>query len=174
MNFDLQPRLEDDLIILQPLKEQDFEALHAAASDPLIWEQHPVKERYKRDVFLENFFQPGIKSKGAFLVLEKKTGAVMGSSRYDNLHEKESDIEIGWTFLARPYWGGRYNQAMKALMMNHAFQFVDNIIFRIGENNWRSRKAVEKIGGIQINPADNPHLECPPNNVIYRIKKVDK
>ena len=174
MNFDLQPRLEDDLIILQPLKEQDFEALHAAASDPLIWEQHPVKERYKRDVFLENFFQSAIESKGAFLVLEKKTGIVMGSSRFYNLHEKESDIEIGWTFLARPYWGGRYNQAMKALMMNHAFQFVDNIIFRIGENNWRSRKAVEKIGGIQINPADNPHLECPPNNVIYRIKKVDK
>lgn len=174
MNFDLQPRLEDELIILQPLKEQDFEALYAAASDPLIWEQHPVKERYKRDVFLENFFQSAIESKGALLVLEKKTGIVMGSSRFYNLHEKESDIEIGWTFLARPYWGGRYNQAMKALMMNHAFQFVDNIIFRIGENNWRSRKAVEKIGGIQINPADNPHLECPPNNVIYRIKKVDK
>lgn len=173
MNFDLQPRLEDDLIILQPLKEQDFEALYAAASDPLIWEQHPVKERYKRDVFLENFFQSAIESKGAFLVLEKKTGFVMGSSRFYNLHEKESDIEIGWTFLARPYWGGRYNQAIKALMMNHAFQFVGNIIFRIGENNWRSRKAVEKIGGVQIYPADNPHLEWSPNNVIYRIKKVD-
>ena len=171
MNFDLQPHLEDDLIVLQPLKEQDFEALYAAASDPLIWEQHPVKERYKRAVFKENFFQSAIESKGAFLVLEKKTGAVMGSSRYYNHHAQESDIEIGWTFLARPYWGGRYNQAMKALMMNHAFQFVDNIIFRIGENNMRSRKACEKIGGVLINPADNPHLECPPNNVIYRITK---
>lgn len=174
MNFDLQPHLEDDLIVLQPLKEQDFEALYAAASDPLVWEQHPVKERYKRDVFMENFFQSAIESKGAFLVLEKKTGAVMGSSRYYNHHAQESDIEIGWTFLARPYWGGRYNQAMKALMMQHAFKYVDNIIFRIGENNMRSRKACEKIGGVLINPADNPHLEWSPNNVIYKIIKVDK
>jgi RimJ/RimL family protein N-acetyltransferase len=171
MNFELQPHLEDDLIIVQPLKEEDFEALYAAASDPLVWEQHPVKDRYKRDVFLENFFKTAIESKGAFLVLEKKTGAVMGSSRFYNLHEKESDVEIGWTFLARPYWGGTYNQAMKTLMMNHAFQFVDNIIFRIGENNMRSRKACEKIGSVQIFAADNPHLECPPNNVLYKIKK---
>jgi RimJ/RimL family protein N-acetyltransferase len=171
MNFNGQPHLEDDLIILKPLKEEDFEALYAAASDPLVWEQHPMKERYKRDVFLENFFKTAIESKGAFLVLDKKTGTAIGSSRFYNLHEKESDVEIGWTFLARPYWGGKYNRAMKALMMNHAFQYVDNIIFRIGENNMRSRKACEKIGGVLIDPADNPHLECLPNNVIYKIQK---
>ena len=150
---------------------EDFEALYAAASDPLVWEQHPAKDRYKRDVFLESFFKTAIESKGAFLVLDKKTGTTIGSSRFYNLHEKESDVEIGWTFLARPYWGGKHNQAMKALMMHHAFQFVDNIIFRIGENNIRSRKACEKIGGVQIYAAENPHLECPPNNVLYKIKK---
>jgi RimJ/RimL family protein N-acetyltransferase len=171
MIFESQPYLEDDLIILKPLKEEDFEALYAAASDPLVWEQHPNKERYKRDVFLENFFNSAIESKGAFLVLDKKTGAVIGSSRFYNWHEKESDVEIGWTFLAREYWGGKYNQAMKALMMNHAFKYVDNIIFRIGENNMRSRKACEKIGGVQISFADNPHLEEMPNNVVYKITK---
>ncbi len=172
MKFDSRPYLEDDLIILQPLKETDFEALYAAASDPLIWEQHPIKDRYKREVFQENFFKSAIESGGAFLVLDKKTGAVIGSSRFYNLHEKESDIEIGWTFLARAYWGGKHNQAMKALMMHHAFKFVDNIIFRIGENNMRSRKACEKIGGVQISFAENPHLEEIPNNVLYRIKKL--
>jgi hypothetical protein len=57
-------------------------------------------------------------------------------------------IEIGWTFLARRYWGGRYNGEMKRLMLEHAFQTVDEVVFIIGPENHRSRRAVEKIGAI--------------------------
>src|SRR6185312_15160356 len=82
--FDLQPTLRGNLVHLRPLRESDFEALFAVASDPLIWEQHPASDRYQEPVF-RDFFRGGIESGGAFLVLDATTGAVIGSTRYCNL-----------------------------------------------------------------------------------------
>ena len=48
MEFDLQPLLKGNLIEVRPLTKEDFDALFAAASDPLIWKQHPENDRYKR------------------------------------------------------------------------------------------------------------------------------
>lgn len=116
MNFDLQPTLANDLITIAPLKEEDFEALFAVASDPLIWEQHPNKDRYKRAVF-ENFFKGAIESKGAFIVYEKETNKVVGSSRYYELDETDYSVAVGYTFIAREFWGKGHNKALKALML---------------------------------------------------------
>jgi N-acetyltransferase len=170
-SFDLQPTLEDAIVILRPLKEDDLDDLYMVASDPLIWEQHPSKDRCHRDVF-ELFFKDGMSSGGAFAVIDKKTKQVIGSTRFHRINEVEHAIEIGWTFLARGYWGGRYNQAMKKLMMDYAFQFVDSILFYIDENNLRSQKAVEKIGGERITALDGVNLEIRPNaSAIYYISK---
>jgi N-acetyltransferase len=169
--FDLQPTLEDRIIILRPLKEDDLEDLYKVASDPLVWEQHPAKDRYRRDVF-ELFFKDALASGGAFAVIDKKTGLLIGSTRFHNVKEIENAIELGWTFLAREYWGGYYNQAMKTLLMDYAFQFVDNILFYIGEENLRSQKAIEKIGGKRITELSGVTLEGRPNaQVIYCIDK---
>ena len=149
MQFELQPHLRGDLVELRPLGADDFGVLHAVASDPLIWEVHPEPDRYKEEVF-RKFFTTAIKSGGAFLVIDRKTGDVIGSSRYSHLDPERSEIEIGWTFLARAYWGGPYNQEMKRLMLTHAFKFVDRVVFLVGPQNFRSRRAVEKIGGIYI------------------------
>ncbi len=170
-SFDLQPTLEDAIVILRPLKEEDLDDLYMVATDPLIWEQHPSKDRCRRDVF-ELFFKDGIASGGAFAVIDKKTGQVIGSTRFYCINEVENAIEIGWTFLARGYWGGRFNQAMKKLMMDYAFQFVDNILFYIDENNLRSQRAVEKIGGERITSLDGVNLEIRPNaSVVYHITR---
>lgn len=157
MYFDLQPVLENEAVVLRPLKEEDFEALYQVASDPLIWEQHPDKDRCERPVF-EKFFQEAMQSGGAFLVLDKKTGEVIGSTRFFGWDEGEKSIEIGWTFLARRFWGGQHNRAMKALMMNHAFKFVENIVFYIHEHNFRSQRAVEKLGAERASSSDPLHL----------------
>src|SRR6185436_18535359 len=148
-SFDLQPILKDEILILRPLEEGDFENMYKVASDPLIWEQHPSKDRCRRDVF-ELFFKDGMASGGAFAVIDKKAGRIIGSTRFHSVKEAENAIEIGWTFLAREYWGGHYNQAMKTLMLDYAFQFVDNVLFYIDEKNLRSQRAVEKIGGRRI------------------------
>lgn len=144
---DWQPNLTGELLELRPLRPDDWEALYAVASDPLIWEQHPARDRYKEEVF-RAFFQGALDAKGAFIVIDRKTGQVIGSSRYCNYDGGKSEVEIGWTFLARAYWGGAYNGEMKRLMLDHAFHFVDRVYFLIGPENWRSRRAVEKIGAV--------------------------
>jgi N-acetyltransferase len=145
VEFDLQPRLSGNLIELRPLRSDDFEALFSAASDPLIWEQHPENDRYQRHVF-QTYFDGALESKGAFASIDRKSGRIIGSSRYCNLEPRDSEVEIGWTFLERKFWGGRYNRELKKLMLDHAFQFVDRVVFVVGENNLRSQKALEKIG----------------------------
>jgi RimJ/RimL family protein N-acetyltransferase len=145
MHFDLQPTLTGKLIELRPLVPGDFDALFHAASDPLIWEQHPESDRYKKEVF-QTYFDGAIESKGAFAVVDRKSGKIIGSSRYCNLRPEESEVEIGFTFVERAYWGGEYNREMKSLMLDHAFRFVKHVVFVAGENNLRSQKALEKIG----------------------------
>jgi RimJ/RimL family protein N-acetyltransferase len=145
MAFDLQPTLQGSLVALRPLRTDDFPALYVVSKDPKIWEQHPAPDRYKYGVFTK-FFEEAIASKGALLAHDVRDGHVIGTSRYHAYDAEKSEIEIGWTFLARSHWGGRYNHEMKQLMLRHAFQFVDRVLFVIGPDNARSRKAVENIG----------------------------
>ncbi len=149
MPFDLQPTLKGELLDLRPLRAEDFDALFAVASDPLIWEQHPASDRYKPEIF-RAFFDEGLASGGALVATDKKDGRVVGSSRFHAYNPEEKEVEIGWTFLARKYWGGAYNGEMKQLMISHAFKFVDRVVFLIGEENRRSQRAVEKIGAVRF------------------------
>jgi RimJ/RimL family protein N-acetyltransferase len=143
--FDLQPDLKGALIQLRPLRTEDFEALFSVSSDPLLWELHPERLRYKREVF-RVFFDAAIQSKGALLAIDGATQEVIGSSRYSALNLKEKNVEVGYTFLSRKCWGKGFNREMKSLMLAHAFQYVDKVFFFVGEKNFRSRKAMEKLG----------------------------
>lgn len=145
MEFDLQPCLTGDLIELRPLAPNDFDALFAAASDPLIWEQHPEPDRYTKEAF-QRYFDGGIESGGAFAIVERATGRIIGSSRYCHLDPAAREVEIGWTFLERAFWGGTYNRQLKSLMLDYALRFVDRVVFVVGENNLRSQMALAKIG----------------------------
>jgi len=146
MPFDKQPVLRGELLELRPLSADDFDALFEVASDDLIWEQHPDRDRWKEEVFRE-FFRQAVESGGALTAVDLKDGRVIGSSRFHGYDPARSEVEIGWTFLARTHWGGRYNGEMKRLMLTHAFRFVENVVFLIGPKNIRSQRAVEKIGG---------------------------
>lgn len=147
MLFELQPVLKGDLVELRPLLSSDFDNLYAIASDPLIWEQHPVKNRCEEAEF-RLFFRDALESGGALIAIDAKTQCIIGSSRFHGFDQKNSEVEIGWTFLARSHWGGRYNREMKQLMLQHAFQFVQTVVFLIGPQNLRSQRAAEKIGAI--------------------------
>ncbi|HVB38466.1 MAG TPA: GNAT family N-acetyltransferase [Vicinamibacterales bacterium] len=147
--FDLQPTLRGQLVELRPLRAEDYDDLYAVASDPLIWEQHPARNRHEDAVF-RTFFQEGLASGGAFVVTDVATGKVIGSSRYYGYDPEKREVEIGWTFLARSHWGGRYNGEMKKLMVEHALPFVDRVVLLIGPTNYRSQRAAEKIGAVRV------------------------
>ena len=171
MKPNLQPILVGKLVELRPVLPDDFELLHAAASDPLIWEAHPEPDRYKREVF-ERFFAGALECKGAFTVLDRKSGRIIGSTRFHHHYPDKKQVEIGWTFLAREFWGGDYNGEMKRLMLDHAFGFCDRVVFTVGENNVRSQKAVKKIGGVLIGTEDRPGLDgTVRHNVVFAIDR---
>lgn len=159
--------LRGELLELRPLVEADFAPLHAAASDPLIWEQHPEPDRWKADVF-RRYFQGAIDSRGAFTALDRASGAVIGSSRFCDHDPATRTIEIGWTFLARRYWGGRYNAEMKRLMLDHAFKHVDRVIFLVGPANLRSQRALKKIGARRTGAS---HSARGHDSLVYEILK---
>jgi RimJ/RimL family protein N-acetyltransferase len=160
--------LRGELVELRPIRETDWDALFAVASDPLIWEQHPAHDRWQEPVFRE-FFRGAIESGGGFVAVDRATGEIIGSTRYHDYKPDEREVEIGWTFLARKYWGGEFNGDMKRIMLAHAFRFVDSVVFTIGRHNVRSRRAVEKIGAVLekdfVKPDGSEH-------VLYRLTRT--
>lgn len=149
VSFDYQPVLKSELVELRPLRAEDYDDLYAVAADPLIWEQHPVKDRHEEAGF-RRFFSEALASGGALVVIDSKTGQIIGSSRFHACDSEKSEVEIGWTFLARSHWGGLYNGHLKRLMLRHAFRFVKTVVLLVGTENVRSQRAVEKIGGIRV------------------------
>jgi RimJ/RimL family protein N-acetyltransferase len=145
MPFDKQPTLTGDRLLLRPLRAADYDGIYAAASDPLIWKQHPASDRHEPAVF-KALFDESLASGGALVAIDRASGRTIGWSRYHGFDEAASEVEIGWTFLARPYWGGVYNGEMKRLMLAHAFAAVRTVLFVVGTGNVRSQRAVEKLG----------------------------
>jgi N-acetyltransferase len=168
--MDLQPTLEGETLILRPLRVEDFDDLYAVAADPAIWEQHPEPTRYQRLVF-EGFFTAALASRGALLATHRASGAVIGSSRYYDWDPAARTVAIGYTFLARSHWGGAANREMKRLMLDHAFRSVDTVWFHVGRDNYRSRRAMEKLGAILACEAQREHGGVLQDYVYYRIDR---
>lgn len=159
--------LEDELLKLIPLAETDFDRLYQVAADPLIWEQHPANDRYQSEVF-QQFFDEAIAGKTAFLIVDKASNTIIGSTRYYDYKPENASIAIGYTFVARQYWGGSYNRSVKKLLIDYAFQFVDKVYFHIGATNTRSQLAIGKIGAIKVSEID---LGQQKTNYEYLIQK---
>lgn len=164
--FDRQPTLRGALVEARPLRSADFADLYAVAADPRIWEQHPARDRHEEAVF-RRFFDEALASGGALLVRDVATGRVIGSSRFHGYSAEQSEVEIGWTFLARSHWGGRHNGELKRLMLGHAFRFVNSVVFLIHPGNLRSQIACERIGGVR---QPEPDAE---GRLVFRITAAD-
>ena len=145
--FNAQPTLDGSLILLRPLALADHEALFKVASDPLIWAQHPSKQRYQRAVFDEQILKPAMEGQNTLVALDKQTHHIIGASRYYEVDVDKRELAIGYTFLARSHWGGAFNAEMKKCMLDHAFTWAEKVWFHVGSENIRSQKAMEKIGG---------------------------
>jgi len=173
MPFNIQPTLENDTIILYPLRESDFDDLYAGASDPKIWEQHPNRDRWKKEIF-RVFFDGAMESRGAFKVVDKNSGKILGSTRYYDYDESDDSILIGYTFYSRECWGKGINRGVKKLMLDYAFQYVSKVYFHIGAGNTRSQIAIGRIGAVKVDEQDIAYFgEAPKSNFVYVIKKQD-
>ncbi len=171
MHFDLQPVLKNDFYSFIPLAESDFDALYAVASNPVIWAQHPNKDRYKIEVF-KTFFEGAMQSGGAGKIIENATGTIVGSSRFYEYDSSASTIHIGYTFFAPAYWGRGVNHGIKKLMLDHAFKFVDEVLLHVGSANFPSQNSITRLGAVKTGEVVVAyHGEEPKLNFIYSIKK---
>jgi RimJ/RimL family protein N-acetyltransferase len=169
MSFNIQPVLENDKVVLYPLQEEDFEALYDVASDPGIWEQHPNKDRWKKEVF-RTFFDGAIQSKGAFRIVDKATMKIAGSTRMYDYNEQENSILIGYTFFGRQFWGKGVNRSVKTLMLDYLFQFVTKVYFHIGAYNVRSQIAIQRLGAEKVSEQQVAYFgESAKLNYVYCI-----
>lgn len=169
----MQPTLFDERLLLRPLAADDHDALFAVASDSRIWTLHPAHDRWQPHVF-RPFFDECLASKGAVCAVDRQTDRVIGSSRYDTRVCDAGEVEIGWTYLAREYWGGVWNGAMKRLMLEFAFTRYDAAIFLVGETNHRSRRALDKIGAVLTDRRQSWDMAgAPVDHLIYRITPAD-
>jgi len=168
MNFDLQPFLENDLVTIRPLRGEDFKDLFRVASDPLIWEQHQNKDRYTLKEFTR-FFEESMASGGALHIQDNHSKNVIGSSRFKIVDKVEEVVEIGWSFLARDYWGGLYNRSVKKLMVNYAQKICGTVVFYVHPQNFRSQHALEKIGAKRLNEAERPWVLPEEEGITYVI-----
>ena len=169
--FDFKPTLQGPRVTVRPIRADDWQGMYVAASNPQVWENHPASNRHEEPIF-RGFFDDALASGSAFTFVDSETDRIIGSSRYNGLDEALGEIEIGWTFLDHDYWGGSYNAEIKKLMLDHAFRFVDTVVFWVGDTNIVSMRAMEKIGGVKrdevkdrvLNGTSYPHI-------IYEIRK---
>ena len=148
--MDRQPTLKGPSLLLRPMRADDWSAFAAIASDPVVWELHPQPDRW-REPALSAYFAGLIDGKGALAVIDKASGALVGASRYQYGSAADGGtIEIGSTMLARSHWGGETNREMKRLMIAHALQHVATVEFWAWAEDARSRRALEKIGALQV------------------------
>ena len=172
-NIPLQPVLEDEIVLLTPLLPGDFEALYAAASDPGIWVQHPNKNRWQREVFT-TYFEGALQSSGAFKIIEKSTGRVVGSTRFYDYNADESSILIGYTFITVNCWGRGINRRVKQLMLHYIFGYVHKVIFHIGAHNIRSQIAIGRLGAVKTGEVEVAYFgETTKLNFVYEIVRRD-
>jgi len=172
-SMNIQPILETEHVVLQPLAVGDFEDLYAVASDPAIWAQHPNQDRWKKDVFA-NFFQGAIQSLGAFKIVDKVSGEILGCTRFYDYEEQANRILIGYTFYAVKCWGKGINHAVKSKMLDYAFQYVEQVHFHVGAGNIRSQIAMERLGASKVGEQEVTYFgEQPKLNFVYEISKVN-
>lgn len=143
--MNLQPTLENELVIIRPLQASDFEAAYQAASDPLIWEQHAFPNRHQLEYF-KILFDESLESNSNVVFIDPKTKKIFGWSRFYDFDAELNEVVIGYTFMSRAYWGGKYNKSIKAQLVDYALKSVGRVLFHVDENNKRSQKAMEKIG----------------------------
>jgi RimJ/RimL family protein N-acetyltransferase len=173
MPFSIPARLENERVILSQLVPSDFATLYKVASDPVIWEQHPNRDRWKLPVF-QKFFEGATACKGAYKVVEKSSGDVVGSTRFYDFDGDDDWLSIGYTFYGTTYWGTGLNTSVKVMMLDYAFRYVSSVYFHVGACNRRSQVAVSRLGAEKVSQEEIAYYgESAVLNYVYESKKDD-
>lgn len=149
-DVDLAPRLEGELVVLEPLEEAHADGLWAAAQAPEIWQwlAHIGSSREYFDRWLDVSLAAAREGReGVFATRLKRDGRLVGSSRYLNVRPADRVVEVGWTWLNPSAWRSGVNVEAKLLMLGHAFERLGciRVELKTDARNTRSRAAMEAL-----------------------------
>jgi RimJ/RimL family protein N-acetyltransferase len=146
----LAVRLEGVIVVLEPLGEEHADELWQTAQAPEIWGwlAHIGSSREYFDRWLEmSLAAAEDEREGVFATRDRRTGSIVGSTRYLNVRSADRVVEIGWTWLNPSAWGSGANVEAKLLMMEHAFETLGcvRVEFKTDARNERSRTALAAL-----------------------------
>ncbi|MEK6510864.1 GNAT family N-acetyltransferase [Myroides odoratimimus] len=145
--------LEGTTVDLIPLEKGHLEELYQASADKELWRLVPT-DCSDRDTFYDNYQNALIaREKGLqypFVIIDKRTQKIIGSTRFFEMYEADKKLEIGWTWITQEYWGSVVNLECKLLLLTYCFEVLktNRVQLKTKDTNIRSRKAIEKIGGV--------------------------
>ncbi|UHO40437.1 GNAT family N-acetyltransferase [Chryseobacterium capnotolerans] len=145
--------LEGKNVELIPLEKEHFEELYAAAADKDLWTLIPT-DGSDKSIFYQNYeFALSEREAGRqypFVIRHKKTQKLIGSTRFFEIYPSDKKLEIGWTWITKEFWGTSVNLECKLLLLSYCFDVLktNRIQLKTKDDNFRSRKAIEKIGGV--------------------------
>lgn len=143
--------LENEHVLLRPVRPPDRASLHAIAMDPQIWRYFVM--RIETDADFDAFFDLGLADAEArrrvvYHITDKRAGRAAGSMSFCNMAEKDARLEIGWSWLGRDFQGTGVNRWAKFLMMRHAFEEMgaERVEFKTDRLNEQAVHGLRNIG----------------------------
>ncbi|WP_338792567.1 GNAT family protein [Bernardetia sp. MNP-M8] len=146
--------LEGNLVQLIPLSRSHKKELLEATSDGELWNLWftSVPSQEKMDIYLDFAFSEQEANRALpFAIIDKKTGKIIGSTRFCNVVESNKRVEIGYTWYSKSYQRTGINTECKYLLLQYAFEKLECIAveFRTSWHNQASRKAIARLGAKQ-------------------------
>ncbi|UCA60406.1 GNAT family N-acetyltransferase [Chryseobacterium rhizoplanae] len=145
--------LEGTHVELIPLEKEHFEELYAAAADKDLWTLIPTDGSDKA-IFYKNYklalSERDNGNQYPFVIRHKETQKLIGSTRFFEIYPSDKKLEIGWTWITKEFWGSSVNLECKLLLLTYCFEVLkaNRVQLKTKDDNLRSRKAIEKIGGV--------------------------
>ncbi len=148
--WNLEPRLEGEIVILEPLSPEHFDALYEASRPPEIWTWWTVD--MSSEAAFRTWFDNALRARddglrAHFATLDAREGRAMGSTSFMTLRPEHAGLEIGWTWLNPAAWRTAANAEAKLMMLRHAFESLgcQRVEFSTHASNERSRAALEAL-----------------------------
>lgn len=143
--------LENEIVKLKPLELNDLSGILEAASYPEIWSH--MSTTIEKMVDVHNFVENALlmrrnKTEFPFVIVDKKTGEIIGSTRFMDIDDTHQRVEIGTTWLTPVYWRTAINTNCKYLLLQYCFEtlHLQRVQIKTDHENIQSQKAIERIG----------------------------
>jgi N-acetyltransferase len=139
---------------LEPLTRAHIPTLVEVGLDPELWRWTTTRAETPDDMvrYVESALADAEAGRAfPFATVERKSGRVVGSTRFGAMDRGSRRVEIGWTWLARPWQRSAVNTEAKLLMLRHAFEVMGCIRVELKSDvlNQRSRAAIRRLGAVE-------------------------